>query len=96
MAEGTICVVGASGLVGSNITKAALARSYSVKGTFRDVTDPKKAPYLLALPGGEHLELFSADMANPGSFDPFLENVDCVFISSLIPTYFGPVGCLSV
>ena len=92
MTKGTICVVGASGLVGSNITKEALARGYSVKGTFRDVTDPTKAPYLLVLPEGEHLELFSADMANPGAFNPLLENVDCVFIASLIPTYFGPAG----
>lgn len=93
MAEKSICVVGASGLVGSNIVKAALARGYQVKGTLRDKDSPEKAPYLKALPGGaEHLSLFSADMADGESFDEAMAGVDGVFIASLIPVYAGPTG----
>lgn len=46
-----LCIVGASGLVGSHIVRAALAAGYHVHGTMRDAHDPAKAPYLMALPG---------------------------------------------
>ncbi len=93
MAGKTICVVGASGLVGSNIVKAALARGYQVRGTLRDKDAPKKAPYLKALPGAaERLSLFSADMADESDFDAALSGADGVFIASLIPVYAGPSG----
>lgn len=89
----TICVVGASGLVGSNIVKAALERGYTVRGTMRDKDAPTKAPYLMALPGAsERLSLFSADMADEASFDDVLAGVEGVFMASFIPTYFGPSG----
>lgn len=89
----TICVVGASGLAGSNIVKAGLDRGYSVRGTMRDETAPDKAPFLQALPGAsERLSLFSADMADEDTFDEPLAGSDCVFIACLIPTYFGPSG----
>ena len=88
-----ICVVGASGLVGSNIVKAALDRGYAVHGTMRDKDAPEKASYLKALPGGsERLSLFSADMAEGQSFDAALAGTDGAFIACLIPTYFGPIG----
>ena len=89
----SICVVGASGLVGSNIVKAALDRGYAVHGTMRDKDAPEEASYLKALPGGsERLSLFSADMAEGQSFDDALAGSDCAFIACLIPTYFGPTG----
>ena len=91
-AEKTLCVAGASGLVGANITREALRRGYHVNGTLRDATDPSKAPYLMALEGASGLRLFSADMAKPGDFDEPLEGTDCVFIATLIPTYAGPDG----
>jgi len=91
--ETTVTVVGASGLVGSHVVKAALARGYRVKGTLRDHRAPDKAPYLMALDGAdERLRLFSADMADSGGFDAPLEGSDGVFIASLIPTYYGPSG----
>ncbi len=87
---GTICVAGASGLVGSNIVKAALAKGYRVNGVMRDHTDPAKVPFLMALPGAdERLTLFSGDMADEGAFDDALLECDGVFIACLIPTYFG-------
>ena len=91
--EITLCIVGASGLVGANITRAALARGYRVKGTMRDSHDPDKVPYLMGLPGAkEGLTLFSADMADPGALDSAISGTDCVFIASLVPTYTGQDG----
>ena len=90
--ERTLAVVGASGLVGSNIVREALGRGYAVNGTMRDKDAPAKAPWLKALPGGERLTLFSADMADEAAFDAPLAGADCVFIACLIPTYHGPSG----
>jgi len=88
-----LCVAGASGLVGSNIVRQALARGYAVNGTLRDKTDPTKAPWLLALSGApERLDLFSAQMADESSFDAAVVGADCVFIACLIPVYAGPDG----
>ena len=60
----TLCVAGASGLVGSNIVRALLARGYKVKGTMRDKDFAQKSMYLRALPGGEKLDLFNAKIAS--------------------------------
>ena len=88
-----LSIVGASGLVGSNIVKAALDRGYSVHGVMRNKDAPDKAPYLMALAGAsERLTLFSGDMANENNFDAPLAGADCVFIACLIPTYDGPTG----
>ncbi|MEM1146008.1 MAG: NAD-dependent epimerase/dehydratase family protein, partial [Pseudomonadota bacterium] len=92
-ANRTICVAGASGLVGANLTRKALELGYTVHGTLRDHTDGTKTQYLEALPGAaERLSLFSADMADPDSFRGALIHADAVFIACLIPTYFGPTG----
>ena len=89
----TLCVVGASGVVGSNIVKAGLDRGYIVHGTTRDKDAPSKAPYLNALAGAsERLSLFSADMAKEETFHEAMAGTDCVFIACLIPTYAGPSG----
>ena len=89
----TIAIAGASGLVGSNIVRAAVERGYGVNGTLRNANDPAKAPYLMGLPGADELlKLFSAEMVDEGSFDEALQGVDCIFIASLIPIYFGPSG----
>lgn len=89
----SICVAGASGLVGSNIVRAALEHGYAVNGTLRDRNAPDKAPFLAALPGAaDRLQLFSADMADGETFDAPVAGADCVFIACLIPTYFGRSG----
>lgn len=89
----SICVAGASGLVGSHITRAALEHGYRVRGTMRDKDDPAKTPYLMGLPAAAgNLELFTADMADVGAFDAAADGVDCVFITCLIPVYAGPTG----
>lgn len=93
----TVCVAGASGLVGSHIVKACLEAGYRVHGTLRDAGDPAKAPYLMALPGAaERLRLFSADMEDSASFDAALEGCDAVFIACLTPLYFGKDGTRAV
>ncbi len=89
----TICIAGASGLVGANLTKTALARGYTVHGTLRDSADDSKTRHLNALPGAaERLHLFSADMAEPESLQAPLRGADAVFIACLVPTYAGPSG----
>ena len=88
----TVCVAGASGLVGSSIVKAALSRGYSVNGTLRDATVKDKVDYLYQLEGSNNLQLFSADMQRSSDFDEALSGTDAVFIACLIPTYKGPTG----
>tara|TARA_B100001057_G_scaffold484644_1_gene563039 strand:- start:5393 stop:6385 length:993 start_codon:yes stop_codon:yes gene_type:complete len=88
----TVCVAGASGLVGSSIVKAALSRGYSVNGTLRDATIKDKAEYLHQLEGATNLKLFSADMQRGSDFNEALSGTDAVFIACLIPTYKGPTG----
>lgn len=89
----TLCVAGASGLVGSNIVKAALAKGYRVNGTMRDANDESKRPYLMALPGAaERLTLFSADSAESTSFDAALDGADALFITCFPPIYKAKDG----
>ena len=59
----TICVAGASGLVGSSIVKAALSRGYSVNGTLRDATIKDKVDYLYQLEGSSVLVVKLAFLA---------------------------------
>lgn len=88
---GTIAVAGASGLVGANIVKAALARGYTVRGAMRNPDGP--AAELMALPGAaERLTVSAADMSVEGSFDGIVRGVDGVFIACLIPVYAAPDG----
>ncbi|MBT4354369.1 MAG: NAD-dependent epimerase/dehydratase family protein [Rhodospirillaceae bacterium] len=91
----TICVAGASGLVGSNIVREALSRGYQVNGTMRNVTTQERTKYLQRLKCSENLKLFSADMLVTGTFNDALSGVDAVFITCLIPTYRGPTGVLA-
>lgn len=88
-----LCVAGASGLVGSNIVKAALAAGYHVHGTMRDATDETKRPYLMALPGAaERLTLHSAEAETGAGFDAALSGADAVFIACFPPIYRGRDG----
>ena len=90
-----ICVVGASGLVGSSIVRCALEKGYNVNGTLRDVNITDKTKYLYNLVNGNKLKLYSAHMENELDFlDPF-EGVDAVFIACLIPVYKGQDGTLA-
>ena len=57
-----LCVVGASGLVGSSIVRCALEKGYVVNGTLRDKNNDEKIKYLKNLPNGKNLILYSANM----------------------------------
>ena len=59
-----ICVVGASGLVGSSIVRLALEKGYFVNGTLRDKSDISKVKYLTKLKNSHNLYLFDANMDN--------------------------------
>lgn len=91
MATKMIAVAGASGLVGANILKLALARGYGVKGAMRE--PGRVSDNLMQLEGAkEGLSLHSADMADAGSFDEVVREVNGVFIACLVPTYSAPDG----
>lgn len=84
----TICVAGASGLVGSNVVKAALAKGHRVHGTLRNAEDTSKTQYLKALPGArDRLTLFSADTEDAASFDAPMEGATAVVIACFPPIY---------
>jgi len=73
----TICVVGASGFVGSHVAAALLARGYNVNGTLRDA-DGANRDWLMsdvaaAARGANRLALFSADVFDKASFKPAME-----------------------
>ena len=87
-----LCVIGASGLVGSHIVKAALSKGYLVNGTMRDTGDTESVKYLKQIKNSKNLKLFSANMQNPDDLNEPLFGADAVFIASLIPTYFGRDG----
>ena len=56
-----ICVVGASGLVGSSIVRLALEKGYFVNGTLRDKSDISKVKCLTKLKNSHNLDLFDAN-----------------------------------
>ncbi|KAI5419791.1 phenylacetaldehyde reductase [Lathyrus oleraceus] len=75
-----VCVTGASGFIASWIVKFLLQRSYTVRATVRDPSDPKKVDHLIKLDGAkERLQLFKADLLEQGSFDSAVEGCDGVF-----------------
>ena len=57
-----ICVVGASGLVGSHIVKEALDRNYLVNGTVTKNVNDENYKNLSLLKNYNNLELFSSNM----------------------------------
>ncbi len=78
-----LAIAGASGLVGANIAREALARGYEVVGAMRNPDGPARG--LKALAGADQrLRLMAADMA--------VEGADGVFIACLIPVYAAPDG----
>ncbi|KAJ0985883.1 hypothetical protein J5N97_004239 [Dioscorea zingiberensis] len=78
--KGAVCVTGASGFVGSWLTKQLLQQGYSVKATVRDPKNMTKVKHLIDLPGAqERLTLFKADLSDEGSFDEAIDGCVGVF-----------------
>jgi len=81
MISTTACVTGASGFVGTHVTGALLERGHTVRATVRDAADADKTAHLAALAEGLPgiLELHSADLMRPGSFDPIVQGCQQVY-----------------
>ena len=75
-----VCVTGAAGFIASHVIVDLLHDGYAVNGTVRDLGDEAKRAHLDELkdqfPG--KLELFEADMLEPGSLDAALEGCDAL------------------
>ena len=78
----TIVITGASGYLGSWITKTALDAGFIVRATVRDPDDSEKVGHLWALPGQDRLSLHRADLTAPGSFDEAVSGADAVIHSA--------------
>ncbi len=79
--DGPVAVTGASGYIGSQVVSALMRRGYTVHACVRDPNDPDKTEHLLALnradsPG--HLELFTANLLETGSYDKPFEDCSAV------------------
>ncbi|CDP18893.1 unnamed protein product [Coffea canephora] len=75
-----VCVTGASGYIASWLIKMLLHRGYTVKASVRDLNDPKKTEFLMALDGAkERLRLFQANLLEEGSFDAIVDGCEGVF-----------------
>ena len=68
--DGSIAVTGASGFIGSHVTKALLAAGYTVVAVVRDATNATKTAHLRALTSdASKIEFRSGDLLVPHSYD---------------------------
>ncbi|CAI0472925.1 unnamed protein product [Linum tenue] len=75
----TVCVTGAGGFIASWIVKLLLARGYSVRGTVRNLEDPKNE-HLRELEGAkERLTLWEADLLDYNSLGRAISGCHGVF-----------------
>ncbi|XP_059637576.1 vestitone reductase-like [Cornus florida] len=79
--KGIVCVTGGTGYLASWLIMKLLQHGYSVRTTTRSVPEKKKdVSFLTNLPGAsEKLQIFNADLEQPGSFDAAIEGCIGVF-----------------
>ncbi|MQM10800.1 hypothetical protein Taro_043700 [Colocasia esculenta] len=76
-----VCVVGASGRVGSWLVKKLLERGHIVHATIRNIHDPEKAGLVKRLQGADsRLHLFEADLFHPHQIDQAIHGCEFVFL----------------
>ncbi|XP_059633983.1 vestitone reductase-like [Cornus florida] len=80
--KGIVCVTGGTGYLASWLIKKLLQHGYSVRTTIRSHPDKKKdVSFLTNLPeASEKLQIFNADLDQPGSFDAAIEGCIGVFL----------------
>jgi len=76
-----VVVTGCSGYIGTVLTQELLKKGYRVRGTVRSLTDEAKVSHLRDLcPEAKYtLELFPADLLQPGSFQKAFIGAEYVF-----------------
>ena len=90
-----ICVIGASGLVGSHIVKEALERNYFVNGTVTKSINDESYKGLSSLKNYNNLNLFSSDMDQIDSLNDPFSDCDVIYVACLIPIFKGIDGTLA-
>ncbi|MFW9824841.1 MAG: NAD-dependent epimerase/dehydratase family protein [Candidatus Thorarchaeota archaeon] len=92
--DGPVAVTGASGYVGSHVIVALMRHGYSVHACVRELNNPDKTDHLLALNKGDypgHLELYSANLLNEGSYDTAFKDC-CAVLHAGTPMGYGGVN----
>lgn len=84
LGQKTVCVIGASGFVGSNVAEALLARGTRVHGTVRDLKDPKydwvRTEVASAARGGGELILHEAAAEDKESLKAAMDGTSGVIV----------------
>ena len=63
-AETRVCVTGASGYIASHVVRVLLERGYQVRGTVRDLSDPRRV---------DHLRKIASDAGGRDRFEQLIE-----------------------
>ena len=93
--EGPVAVTGASGYIGAHTVAALVERGYTVRACITDATDPIKVDHLLAMnsaPNPGHVELFTANLVERGSYDRPFEGCSAVLHLGTAMGYGGKNG----
>lgn len=92
MSQGKVMVTGASGYIGSWITKTLLDQGYTVHATVRDLSNEAKVSHLHGLADGTsgEIKLFEANLLQEGSFFSAMDGCDDV-IHSASPFIVGKI-----
>lgn len=76
--KGRVCVTGASGFIASHVIEQLIKAGYQVNGTVRSLSNQERIQHLKSQFSGD-LDLFEADLLQPGSFDKAFEGCSAVF-----------------